>query len=124
MATASKKTARKTPATRKTAAKAPARAPAQAKASKAPKAPKAGREEKTAKPKKAKVVRDSFNIPKAELAVLEQLKARADRLGQPAKKSEVLRAGMKALAALGDAAFLAAVTAIGPAKPARTAAKA
>jgi hypothetical protein len=41
--------------------------------------------------------------------VLDQLKLRAAKLGRPAKKSEVLRAGVQALAGMGDAAFLAAV---------------
>lgn len=127
MATASKKTVRRTPA-RKPAAKAatPPAPPAGRKAAAGSKAAGAKPKDKSAgaagkaKPKKAKLVRDSFNIPKSELVLLEELKARAARLGQPAKKSEVLRAGVKALAALGDTAFLATVTAIGPAKPART----
>lgn len=65
--------------------------------------------DKAAKPKKPKLVRDSFTIPKAEYLVLEGLKQRAAQLTRPAKKSEVLRAGIKALAALSDAAFLMAL---------------
>ncbi|MEX8500352.1 hypothetical protein [Leptothrix ochracea] len=61
------------------------------------------------KAKKPKLVRDSFTIPKGEYAVLDALKQRATALAQPAKKSEVLRAGIKALAALSDEAFLAAL---------------
>jgi hypothetical protein len=61
------------------------------------------------KAKKPKLVRDSFTIPKGEYAVLDALKQRAAALAQPAKKSEVLRAGIKALAALSDEAFLAAL---------------
>jgi hypothetical protein len=61
------------------------------------------------KTKKPKLVRDSFTIPKAEYQVLQDLKFRASRLTRPAKKSELLRAGVKALAALSDAAFLAAL---------------
>ena len=61
------------------------------------------------KQKKPKLVRDSFTIPKAEYVVLEQLKQRANSLAQPAKKSELLRAGIKALAAMPDAAFQAAL---------------
>jgi len=61
------------------------------------------------KAKKAKLVRDSFTIPKAEFLVLEELKQRATQLTRPAKKSELLRAGIKALAALSDAAFLTAL---------------
>lgn len=58
---------------------------------------------------KPKLVRDSFTIPKAEYAVLEQLKHRATRLIRPTKKSELLRAGLAALNVLPDDAFLAAL---------------
>lgn len=59
--------------------------------------------------KKTKLVRDSFTIPKPEYLVLDELKQRATRLTRPAKKSELLRAGIKMLAALSDAAFLTAL---------------
>lgn len=72
-------------------------------------AAKGDKADKAGKPAKIKLVRDSFTIPKAEYAVLEALKQRAAKLGRPAKKSEVLRAGVKALAAMPDAAFLASV---------------
>lgn len=65
--------------------------------------------DKAVKLKKPKLVRDSFTIPKAEYVVLEELKQRATKLTRPAKKSELLRAGIKALAALSDAAFLTAL---------------
>jgi len=65
--------------------------------------------EKAAKPKKPKLVRDSFTIPKAEYLVLDELKQRAAKLTRPAKKSELLRAGIKALAVLSDAGFLTAL---------------
>lgn len=68
--------------------------------------------EKPAKVKKTKLVRDSFTIPKTEYNVLDELKQRAGRLANPAKKSELLRAGIKALAAMSDVAFLAAVQAV------------
>lgn len=54
-----------------------------------------------------KLVRDSFTMPKGEYAVLETLKRRAAKAELPSKKSELLRAGLKALAALDDAAFAA-----------------
>jgi hypothetical protein len=76
---------------------------------------------KADKPKKPKLVRDSFTIPKAEYAVLETLKARAVKAGKPAKKSELLRAGIKALAALPDLAFVSALNAVPPLKTGRTA---
>jgi len=67
---------------------------------------KAAKPEKTKKPK---LVRDSFTIPKTEYVVLDDLKQRAARLTRPAKKSELLRAGIKLLAGLSDAAFLTAL---------------
>lgn len=68
--------------------------------------------EKLTKPKKPKLVRDSFTIPKAEYTVLEELKQRTTRLNSAVKKSELIRAGIKALAAMSDTAFLAALKAV------------
>lgn len=56
-----------------------------------------------------KLVRDSFTMPKGEYAVLETLKRRAAQADLPSKKSELLRAGLKALASMGDAAFAVAL---------------
>jgi hypothetical protein len=67
---------------------------------------------KPAKVKKAKMVRDSMTMPKAEYAVLDTLKLRAIKLASPVKKTELLRAGIKALAAMTDASFLAALKAV------------
>lgn len=67
---------------------------------------------KPAKPKKPKMVRDSFTIPKAEYTVLEDLKLRSIKLMRPIKKGELLRAGIKALAAMPDSALLAALNAV------------
>jgi hypothetical protein len=116
---------------RKTAAKAPARAaaparkaaqkPAAAPAAKTAQPAKPPRPDKADKAKKPKLVRDSFTIPKNEVSVLDDLKLRAARLGRPAKKSEVLRAGIMALAAMGDAAFLATVTGVPAVKTGRPA---
>jgi hypothetical protein len=61
------------------------------------------------KPVKVKPVRDSFTFPKNEYLVIDTLKKRAVALGHPAKKSELLRAGIKALAAMADAAFTGAI---------------
>ena len=77
--------------------------------------------DKAEKARKPKLVRDSFTMPKDEYAVLDQLKSRAAKLGRPTKKSEVLRAGVQALAAMGDAAFLATVTAVPAIKTGRPA---
>lgn len=67
---------------------------------------------KPAKDKKPKLVRDSFTFPKAEYEVLEAMKQRAAKLKVMAKKTELMRAGIKSLAALGDAAFLSAIAAV------------
>jgi hypothetical protein len=64
-----------------------------------------------AKPKH-KLVRDSFTIPKNEYAVIDALKQRATQLTRPTRKSEILRAGVVLLNALGDDAFLAALNAV------------
>jgi len=77
--------------------------------------------DKPVKAKKPKLVRDSFTIPKDEYAVLETLKQRAGQLSNPAKKSELLRAGIKALAAMPDAALLAALKAVPSIKTGRPA---
>lgn len=117
MATARKPAAAKKPA-------APAGAPAKKAgtvAAKAAKAEKPAKPPKADKPKKPKLVRDSFTIPKNEYGVLELLKERAARAGRPAKKSELLRAGIQALAGMPDAAFLAAVSAVPSLKTGRPA---
>lgn len=64
---------------------------------------------KPAKVKKPKLVRDSFTIPKDEYVVIDALKTRAANLGQAIKKSELLRAGIKALAAMSDIQYKAAL---------------
>jgi hypothetical protein len=119
MATARKSTPAKAPARKPAAAK---KAPVTKSATK-PAAPVPVKAAKADKPKKAKLVRDSFTIPKPEYAVLVELKLRAAKLGAPAKKSEVLRAGIKALAAMEDAAFataLGTVPALKTGRPAQT----
>lgn len=98
---------------------APKKAPAKAPLSKAFVPAKL---EKAVKVKKPKLVRDSFTIPKAEYLVLDELKQRAAKLTRPAKKSEVLRAGIKILAALSDAAFLTALEQVPAIKTGRPAA--
>ena len=67
---------------------------------------------KTVKAKKPKMVRDSFTIPKDEYGLIDTLKQRCIKLERPAKKSELLRAGIKALAAMGDKPLLAALQAV------------
>lgn len=59
-------------------------------------------EEKKPKAEKVKMERDSFTMPKDEYAQIALLKARLTAMGQPAKKSELLRAGVKLLATMSD----------------------
>lgn len=48
----------------------------------------------------AKVVRDSFTMPQNEYQKIAEIKETCLKAGLPVKKSEVLRAGLKALADL------------------------
>ena len=68
--------------------------------------------EKPLKTKKVKLVRDSFTIPKPEYLILDNLKLRAADLKHPVKKGELLRAGIKALAAMTDSNLLTALKAV------------
>lgn len=79
---------------------------------------------KEAKAKKPKLVRDSFTIPKDEYAAIETLKLRTGQLAHTAKKSELLRAGLKLLAGLSDAALLQALQAVPSIKTGRPKAQA
>ena len=98
------------PAIKKPAAKSTAKAKSSAvrkpaaKAKPAPKAKPVVKAKPTSKvkPQKVKMERDSFTMPKDEYAQLILLKARLTSLGQPAKKSELLRAGVQLLVAMSD----------------------
>jgi hypothetical protein len=68
-----------------------------------------GKEVKSAKVKKAKLVRDSFTMPDGEYALIAALKKRCLNVGVSAKKSEILRAAVTNLAKLSDASLVAAV---------------
>lgn len=135
-------TAKKTTATRKQTGpagkKAPTKKPASVRQASAPRpdskttvvkktpkpapAPKVEKPAKAEKARKPKLVRDSFTIPKLEYVVLEELKQRATGLARPVKKSELLRAGIKALAAMPDATFLKALDNVPAIKTGRPAA--
>jgi plasmid stability protein len=108
-------------ATRKPAAAKTAAAPPERKAPVPLLPPRPAEAAKPDKPRKTKLLRDSFTIPKTEYGVLEALKVRAAKAGHPAKKSEVLRAGVKALSVMGDVAFLAALAAVPAIKTGRPA---
>jgi len=105
--------AKRGPAAKVAKATKPAKA---AKPAKAPKAPKAAKPAKpapaaptppavAAKPErvKEKLVRDSFTMPRSDFLLVQQLKERALGFRHAAKKSELLRAGLHALARLGAA---------------------
>jgi hypothetical protein len=96
------------------AASAPAKSAskAPAKSARNPATDSAGAAVTSAANVKAKLVRDSFTIPKSEYAVLEGLKVRAANLARPVKKSELLRAGVAVLHAMADKAFLAALNGV------------
>lgn len=76
--------------------------------------------EKAVKLKKEKLVRDRFTFPKIEYTVLDELKQRSEKLAHPVKKSELLRAGVKALAAMSEAAFLSALNTLPTIKAKKT----
>jgi hypothetical protein len=109
--TAVKKAAATQPATKKPVVKKAAAKPVTKTAVKtAVKTAKTAQAAKPTKVKKPKLVRDSFTIPKDEYVVIESLKVRAGKLGQAVKKSELLRAGIKALAAMSDIQYKAALS--------------
>lgn len=58
---------------------------------------------------KAKLVRDSFTMPKDEYELLAVLKQRGTQLQRHVKKSELLRAGIAALHSMSDKNFLLAL---------------
>ena len=117
-AVAPKSTPVKTPAAKTTAiipaAKPATTKPASASSAAKPAAPKKAEKVKITKPAKEKtpklkMERDSFTMPKAEYAQFHVLKERLNKLAQPAKKSELLRAGIMQLSAMTDAALKAAL---------------
>lgn len=108
--TASTQTAQ--PTAPKTVRKAVKKAPRKS----AVKAPVKVKADTTAQPaaetklKKPKLIRDSFTFPKDEYQAIAGLKQKALGLKHSAKKSEILRAGLKLLNSLNDKAFLTALT--------------
>ena len=61
---------------------------------------------------KQKTVRDSFTFPESDYALFSALKRRALVAGIEIKKSELLRAGLRLLDGMDDAAFAATVGAV------------
>jgi hypothetical protein len=110
------------------AAPAPKAQPAQlakvAKAGKVDKVDKADKVEKATKPPKPpklrpRLVRDGFTMPEADFSLIGTLKARALAAAHPAKKSELLRAGLQALSAMDTPALVAALARLEPVKTGR-----
>lgn len=93
------------------------------KATKVTKATKAAKPAKPAKPPKLRQrpVRDSFTMPEADFGLIATLKARALAGQRETKKSELLRAGLHALAALDTPALLKALGQLEPVKIGRPA---
>jgi hypothetical protein len=113
------------PAPRKaTASRRPAKAepsePVQAVPAVTVAAPPEARSGKLLKAKKSKLVHEDFTLPMLEYLMLETLKLRSSKLGSPVKKNVLVRAGIKALAAMSDGSFLAALKTVPSIKPGRS----
>lgn len=76
---------------------------------------------KEEKPKKQKMVRDSFTMPQDDYAHIAALKERCLKAGVSAKKSEVLRAALSCLAGLTDKKLLDAIAGLKAIKTGRPA---
>ncbi|CAH1210727.1 conserved hypothetical protein [Candidatus Nitrotoga sp. BS] len=70
---------------------------------------KAGKLSKADKPKKIKMVRDSFSMPENEYSQFAALKKRCLQAGVHVKKSELLRAGLLSLSKLTDSELVKVV---------------
>ena len=66
-------------------------------------------------PVKGKRVHGKFSMPKADYALIDELKKLAKKNGQPVRKNELLRAGLRALRAMDALALRGAITAVRPA---------
>jgi hypothetical protein len=65
---------------------------------------------KAVKPKKQKMVRDSFTMPQNDYAHIAALKERCLKAGLSAKKSEVLRAALVCFSKLSDKDLIKAIS--------------
>ena len=70
-------------------------------------------------PERAKLVRDGFTMPEADYALFKELKNRLHDVKREAKKSELLRAGLQALALLDAPSLAAALDRLEPVKTGR-----
>jgi len=112
------KAAAKSPATKsatsagKSRSKAPGKKPATAVAVKKAKSGTVTKPKKDSKPKKVKMVRDSYTMPENDYAKLAELKKTCLKAGVHVKKSELLRAGLTTLAKLPTGTLLKTVEAL------------
>lgn len=67
----------------------------------------------------AMVVRDTFSMPPGDHGLIEQLRVRAAREGRNTNKSEVVRAGLRALACLPPAQLMELLEGLERIKPGR-----
>ncbi len=122
-ATAKKATAKKAVTPRKKAPRKAADAPAVTKAAPAKSArvakPAANAPKAADKPKKTKLVRDSFTMPDNEYALIAQVKKACVAAGFEIKKSELLRIGVALLAKMEPKALQASQQALAPLKAGR-----
>lgn len=75
---------------------------------------------KPEKEPKVKVVHDSFSMPKAEYRKIAEIKETCLEAGLQVKKSEVLRAGLKALGKMNAAQLKSAIVGLGKVKAGRS----
>jgi len=76
---------------------------------------------KADKPKKVKMVRDSFTMPETDYSQLAELKKKCLQSGVHVKKSELLRVGLLSLSRMSDSALLKAVAEVEKLKTGRPA---
>lgn len=85
----------------------------------APKVEKKAAAKPAKKQPKPVLVRDGFTMPEADFSLIAALKKRAAAAGREAKKSELLRAGLRALSMLEAASLVSALNALEPVKVGR-----
>ena len=84
-----------------------------------PRDPADGKVAKPSSKMRPQLVRDSFTMPEADFAFIVTLKSRALDARRAAKKSELLRAGLRLLATLDAKALVAALDQLEPVKTGR-----
>jgi len=103
----------------KSRSKAPGKKPANAVAVKKAKSGTVTKPKKASKPKKVKMVRDSYTMPENDYAKLAELKKTCLKAGVHVKKSELLRAGLTTLAKLPTGTLLKTVETLAKIKTGR-----